>query len=186
MTDYLMLIVSPSKALDKFNEKKPHPITLYLIGTIALAGLSLPKEIAASINNPKGLEQLFYSLAVTPFVYFPFTYGLGYLFRIVAKGFKGISTLAEMRNLTVFSILPFILQFVISIPFISMGLIKNDAGIITHDNNLSHIILWLFSFRILIVGIAKYNKFNWTIAIFNWLIVLTFLGGLAYLGTFLK
>ncbi len=158
MTNYLMLLISPSQALDKFNEKEPHPLTLYLIGTIVLAGLSF-----------------------IPFVYFPFTYGSGYLFRIIAKGFKGGCTFAEMRNLTVYAILPFILQFVISIPFITIGLIKNDAGMITHDNYLSHIILWLLSFRILMVGIAKYNKFNWTITLLTYLIAMSVLGGFGLL-----
>lgn len=181
MTNYLKLIISPSQALNKFNEKKPHPITLYLIGTIALAGLSLPKYIAAAINNPKGLEALIYFLVAIPFIYFPFAYGSGYLFRIVAKGFKGVSTFTEMRNLTVYSIMPFILQFVISISFITFGLIKNNAEMITHDNYLSHIILWLLSFRILMVGIAKYNKFNWTITLFTYFIVMTILSGFVFL-----
>lgn len=186
MTNYLMLLISPSQALDKFREKEPHPLALYLIGTIVLAGLSLPKHMAASINSPKGLETLIYSLAVIPFVYFPFTYGSGYLFRIIAKGFKGVCTFAEMRNLTVYAILPFIFQFVISIPFITIGLIKNDAGMITHDNYLSHIVLWLLSFRILMVGIAKYNKFNWTITLLTYFIAITVLGGLGFLLLQLK
>jgi len=181
MTNYLKLIISPSQALDNFNEKKPHPLTLYLIGTITLAGLSLPKYIAASINNPKGLEALIYFLVVVPFVYFPFSYGSGYLFLIVSKGFKGVSTYTEMRNLTVYSIMPFILQFVISIPFITFGLIKNNAEMITHDNYLSHIILWLLSFRIFMVGIAKYNKFNWTITLLTYFIVMSVVGGFAFL-----
>lgn len=181
MNNYLLLIISPSQALDKFREKKPHPITLYVIGTIALVGASLPKQIAASLNHPRGSETLIYSLVVIPFVYFPVVYGLGFLFRIIAKGFGGVSTLAEMRNLTALSIMPFILQFVISVPFVTIGLIRSDAGIIAHDNNLSHIILWLLSFRILMIGVAKYNKINWVITLFTYLIATSILGGFAFL-----
>lgn len=186
MTDYLMLIVSPSKALDKLQSKNTDFLTLYLIWLFSAAGLVLPNFIASAILTPEKSERMMLGIAIFPFLYAPITYFTGYLFWIVAKGFKGVSSFIEMRILFIFSLLPFILQFLISIPFIVVGIIKNDAGIISHDNNLSHLILWLLSFRILMTGIAKYNKFNWTITIFTWLIVATFLGGLTYLRTFLK
>ncbi len=186
MTDYLLLIVSPSKALDKLQSKKTDFLTLYLIWLFSAAGLVLPDFLSSAISNPEKSLQLILALAIFPFLYVPTTYFTGYLYWIVAKGFKGIAGFTVMRILTVYSAIPFILQFLISIPFIVIGLIKNDAGIISHDNNLSHLILWLLSFRILMTGIAKYNKFNWTITIFTWLIVITFFGGLAYFRTFLK
>ncbi len=186
MTDYLMLIVSPSKALDKLQNKKTDFITLYSIWLFSTSGLVFPQLISSVILAPEKSERLILALAIFPFLYVPFTYFSGYLFWIVAKGFKGVASFTEMRILTVYSTLPFILQFIISIPFITVGIIKNDAGIISHDNYLSHLILWILSFRILMVGIAKYNKFNWTITIFTWLIVATFMGGLVYLRTFTK
>ncbi len=186
MTDYLMLIVSPSTALDKLQSKKTDFLTLYLIWLFSAAGLVLPAFISSAIITPEKSESMILAIAIFPFLYVPITYFTGYLFWIVAKGFKGIASFTEMRILFIYSLLPFILQFIISIPFIVVGIIKNDGGIVSHDNNLSHLILWLLSFRILMVGIAKYNKFNWTITIFIWLIVATFLGGLAYLRTILK
>ena len=186
MKDYLMLIVFPSKALDKLYGKKPNAITLYLIFTIAALGGTLPKYIAASMNSPKGLETLTMYLMVLPFLFFPVTYGLGYCYWIVCMGFKGYSTRLEMKNLIVLSLLPSVLQTVLSIPFVTIGIFRNDSGLITHYNYLANFILWFFSFRILMVGIAKYNKFNWTITLIAHLIVTSVLGGLFYLVLQLK
>ena len=186
MIDYLMLIIFPSKTLDKLYGKKPNAITLYLIFTIAALGGTLPKYIAASMNSPKGLEALTMYLMVLPFLYFPFTYGLGYCYWIVCMGFKGYSTRLEMRNLIAFSMMPFILQTVLSIPFVTIGILRDDIGLITHYNYFTYVILWLFSFRILMVGIAKYNKFNWTITLIAHVIVISVLGGLFYLLLQLK
>ncbi len=181
MIDYLKLVVFASATLDKLKDKTPNSVALYLIVTLATAGSMLPKYIAASINSPKGLETLTIQLMVLPFVYFPFVYAIGYCYWIACKGFGGLSSLVEIRTLIAYSMLPFVLQFVMNIPFVSIGLIKNDASIIAHDNHLSSLILWLLSFRILMVGIAKYNKFNWIITLIAHLIVASVLGGLAYL-----
>lgn len=186
MIDYLMLIIFPSRALDKLNEKKPRLIVLYLIVTLAMAGMLLPKYIAASIGSPKGLETLTIQLMALPFVYFPYVYVLGYCYWIICKGFKGLSSYVEIRTVIAYSILPFAFQFVINIPFVAIGLIKNDASIIVHDNYLSYLIIWLLSFRILMVGIAKYNKFNWMITLMTHVIVAMILGGLGYLLLLLK
>ncbi len=180
MTNYLMLIVSPAKALTKLQNKKTDFLTLYLIWLFSTAGLVLSGLISSAIITPEKSERLILTLAIFPFLYVPVTYFSGYLFWIVAKGFKGVASFTEMRILTVYSTLPFILQFIISIPFITVGIIKNDAGIISHDNYLSHLILWLLSFRILMVGIAKYNKFNWMITLITYFIAVSIVGGIAY------
>jgi len=186
MIDYLMLIASPIKALDKLSDKKPGFLSLYLIFTITLLGLTLPKYVVTSLNNPNGIVVLMMFFLVMPLMYYPITYSFGYLYWIVAKGFKGASSFAEIRILIIYAYMPFIIQFIISIPFIIVGIIKNDVSIIVHDNHLSSLILWLLSFRILMVGIAKYNKFNWMITLITYLISTSILGGLGYLLLQLK
>jgi len=181
-----MLIVFPSKTFEKLNDKKPNFLALYLMVTLALAAINLPKYIAASINNPKGLETLAIQLIVLPFVYFPFIYGIGYCYWIICKGFRGLSSYLEMRTLMAYSTLPFVLQFVMNVPFVTVGLLKNDVSIIAHDNYLSSLILWLLSFRITMVGIAKYNKFNWMITLITYMISTSILGGFTYLFIQLK
>jgi len=177
MKDYLMLIVFPSKTLDQLNDKKPGSLALYLMVTLALAGINLPKYIAASINN---------QLMVLPFVYFLLVYVIGYCYWIAGKGFRGLSSYLEMRTLVAYSTLPFVLDFVINIPFVAVGLLKSDVSIITHDNYLSSLILWILSFRIIMIGIAKYNKFNWMITLITYLIATSVLGGFAFLLLQLK
>lgn len=181
MTDYLMLIIFPSKTLDKLNDKRPRLIILYLIFTVTMLIVTLPKYIAGSFNNPEGLEALTLYLMVSPFVYFPYTYGFGYLFWIISKGFKGVSTFAEMRILMVYTTLPFIINAIIAIPFIATGISRNNGSIIMHDNYLTNLILWLLSFRIMLSGIAKYNKFNWMITLITYFITVSIFGGMVYL-----
>ena len=91
-----------------------------------------------------------------------------------------------MKNLMVYFTVPYALKAFLSISFALAGIIKNNATIITNENYLTNFILWFLSFRIMIVGIAKYNKFNWTITIITWAIVTTILGGLAFLLQHLK
>jgi hypothetical protein len=132
------------------------------------------------------LEALTFQLIALPFVYFPLVYVIGYCYWIVSKGFRGLSSFIEMRSIIAYSMLPFVLQFVINVPFIAVGLIKNDVSIIVHDNHLSSLIFWLFSFRITMIGIAKYNKFNWMITLITYLIAASVMGGLGYLLLQLK
>lgn len=186
MTDYLKLIVFPSKTLDRLSGQKPNSIALYILVTLAIAGLGLPRYIASSLNSPKGLEELTIYLASMPFIYFPLVYGTGYLYWIIAKSFKGSSSFSEMRSLICYSVLPYSILFIFSIPFVVTGLVQNDPEIIRHDNYLTDIILWLLSFRILMVGLAKYNKFNWMITLTIHFIVASIVGGLALLLSSLR
>jgi len=186
MKDFLMLIISPSKALEKLNEKRPDPLILYLIGTIILAIILLPKFATMLLNNPNGLAVMLGYIIVILLIYFPYTYGIGFLYWIISKGFNGTSSYIEIRNLIVYTTLPFVLTAFISVPYVVTGLIQNDPEIILHDNYLTNLIIWFFSFRILMVGIAKYNKFNWTITLIAHLIVISVMSGLAYLLLQLK
>jgi hypothetical protein len=185
--DYLNLIIFPSKTLDKLNKKKPSSLTLYFIFTASALGLTLPQLIAKSLNSSDGLFAIMtYLIIAIPLMYYIIPYSLGYCYYIVSKGFKGTSSFIEMRDLVVFSTVPFIMQLVISIPFVSVGLINNNTALVSHENYLTSLILWILSFRILMVGIAKYNKFNWAITIITWVIATLPLTGLAYLRIMLK
>lgn len=181
-----MLLIFPSKSLDKLFAKKTGFTTLYLIFTITIVAISLHKLTVIPINNQDGLVIFLTYILVLPFMYYPIIYGSGYLIWIIAKGFKGTSSFVEMRTLMVYAYMPFILQLIISIPFILVGLLKNNNSIINHDNSLTNLILWFFSFRILTIGIAKFNKFNWMITLITYLIAISVLGGLAYLLLQLK
>jgi len=186
MKEYLMLLISPSKALDKLNDEYRDPLVQYLIGTSILAVISLPKFLAMLLNNPNGLAVILGYLIVIALIYFPYTYGIGFIYWIIAKGFNGTSSFIETRNLILYTTLPLVLNTFISVPYLIIGLIKKDAGIVLHYNYLTNLIFWFFSFRILMVGFAKYNKFNWTITLIAHLIVTSVLGGLVYLLLQLK
>lgn len=58
MINYLMLIVFPSKTLDKLKDKKPEFLTLYLILTIVFLISTLPKYLVTPMNSPAGILNL--------------------------------------------------------------------------------------------------------------------------------
>jgi len=186
MKDYLMLFISPSKALDRLNDKSRDPLVQYMIGTSFLAIVLLPKSLAMLLNNPNGLVVMLGYLIAIALIYFPFTYGIGFIYWIIAKGFKGTSSFLQTRTLILYTTFPMVLYTFISVPYLIIGLIKKDAEIVLHDNYLTHLIFWFFSFRILMVGFAKYNKFNWIITLISHLIAISILSGLAYLLLQLK
>lgn len=181
MINYLKLIVFPSKTLDELNDERPSQFTQYVIVTIAIFVGALPKALAGFIHSPKGSMELIGLLVWGPFIYFPFIYGIGYCYWKICKGFKGKASLTEIKTTIVYSLLPYFIGAFLAIPFIIVGLIRNNVEIITHQNPLTNLVLWILGFRILMVGIAKYNKFNWMITLIVHLILALVLGGLAYL-----
>lgn len=180
MTNYLKLIIFPSKALENLDAEKSKTLYLYLILTGAFLVLMIPKFFAIQMNSPKALVQMTGYILSIPLAYLIITYCFGYLFWIISKGFNGLSSLVQMRTLLGYSLVPLTLKAIVLIPFIVIGIVKNNMELITHDNYLSSLIIGLLGFRILIVGIARYNKFNWMITIIIWFLVTSFLGVLAY------
>lgn len=178
--DYLKLIISPSTFIDRLGDKKPSTFLIYTIWFLAALTITLPNIILTIKDTPLGLTYIPIYAVVLTIMYFPFVYGFSYLYWIVGKGFKGTSKFNEIRNFFVFSMFPFILYLPISLTFIVIGLSNSDKDIITQENYITQVILWILSFRILITGIAKYNKFNWAIAIANWFIVILVIGAIYY------
>lgn len=180
MKDYFLLLVLPSKTFDNIDAKKLNDSKLYLMWTILAGLLILPKFLSGTINSPQGLIVFFGFIIVVPLLYFPVIYGHGYLLWIFVKGFKGVATYKEIRSILVYSYFPFFLFAIVSLPFIITGVIKKDAEIVLHTNRITELIFWFLSFRILMVGIARYNKFNWIITLMVYLLSTSVIWGLAY------
>lgn len=180
MIDYLKLILLPSNFIDKLGDKKPSIFTFYIIWILAILTITLPDNIITIKTTSLGLVYIPVYILALFLIFFPIVYGFSYSYWIVGKGFKGEAKFIEIRNLFVFSLVPFILYLPISLIFITIDLVRSDNAMITHENYLTQVILWILSFRILITGIAKYNRFSWMIALVNWFIVILVIGGIYY------
>jgi hypothetical protein len=181
MIDFLKLIILPSSFMDKLGVKKPSLFSIYTIWILAILTITLPNNIITFKTSTLGFAYIPIYIIVLFLIYFPIVYGFSYSYWIVGKGFKGEAKFIEIRNLFVFSLMPFILYMPIFLIFIIIGLVNSDYAMITHENYLTQVILWILSFRILITGIAKYNRFSWVIALVNWFIVILVIGGIYYL-----
>ena len=114
-------------------------------------------------------------------LYYPIVYGFSYSYWIVGRGFKGVSKFIDLQNSFIYSLVPFIIYLPITLAFVIAGLIKGNINQIPQLNYLTETALWILSFRIMITGIAKFNKFNWMISLVNWFIVGFVITGLVYL-----
>jgi hypothetical protein len=181
MLDYLKLIINPAIYLDKVGGKKHNDLTTTMIWIVAIVSLTLPKIVIDFKTSKLGYAIfIVYALAFV-ILYFLMVYGMCYLYWIVGKGFKGVSRFIEIRHSFIYSLIPFIICLPFSLTYVITGLLKGDNELIVHENYITQIILSILSFRIFIIGIAKFNKFNWTIALFNWFIVGFVITGLIYL-----
>lgn len=181
MKDFLWLIISPSKSFDKIVE---HPFSnknQFLIYTVASCFVFFPKMVEAMIYKDQIITVITYLIAI-PLSYI-FMYPAAYVFKIVCQGFRGKISFEEMKLIIVLSLIPLALKTIILMPFV---LLKMDISIIDHGNYFTSLIFWLLSFRILIVGIAKYNKFNWMISLFVWAISITIIAGFGYIFSHFK
>lgn len=175
---YLKLIISPSAFIDELGDKRPSITLIFSMWSLVFLTLALP-EIIGTIKTSVFVIPILILFLIL--FYFPVVYGFSYALWITSRVIKGKSKFIEIRNLFVFSMVPYILYLPISLTFIIIGIVNSDSEMITHENYITQVILWILSFRILITGIAKYNKFNWALALVNWLSVVLVIGGIYYL-----
>lgn len=180
MPNYFKLFVSPSGFIDELSDKKPNATSNLIIWSLVMLSLILDRSFSSPGNSGLKQEYLPLSLAVGMIMYYPVVYGFGYVLWIVGKGFKGTSRFVEIKDLVLFALFPVILKLPISLTFISINLLSGKEVII-QENYITQLVLVFFSFRILITGLARYNKFNWTIALVNWFLVTSVIGVVMYL-----
>lgn len=181
MIKYFKLIISPSVFFDNLDGDKLSNLSIFIIWTLSMLSMTLSKMILSMDVINLGI--LFFPIYIFALIvlYFPIVYGFSYPIWIVGRGFKGVSKFIEIKDLFIYSFVPFIIYLPITLTFVIIGLIKGNINQIPQLNYITQTALWILSFRIMITGIARYNKFNWIISLVNWFIVAIVISGLVYL-----
>jgi hypothetical protein len=176
MLDYFKLLIFPYKSLDKFNETNLRFWGMFLIWILAMIGFVFPEIISVKDDI---ILQILLSLLAFLILFFPFVYGISWMLWIFGKGFKGIASYNEIKRVFVLSLIPIVFYLPFSILLVILALKNDKLEIIGYSNKVIQLILWIISFRILITGIAKFNKFSYLFAVIIWFIVGVILSGIA-------
>jgi hypothetical protein len=181
MTKYIKLIISPSVFFGNLKDEKLSNLSIFIIWLLSMISMTLSKMIVSMQTHKLGIFFFPIYIFILLILYYPLVYGLSYPIWIVGRGFKGVSKFIEIQNSFIYSLVPFIIYLPIALTFVIIGLIKGNINQIPQLNYITQTALWILSFRIMITGIAKFNKFNWIISLVNWFIVSVVITGLVFL-----
>ncbi len=184
LSNAIGVIVFPAKYIEEAHEKLTKSGS-WFIWILAMSGVMLPKGLAESQVSPLGALYWPIWVMLVLVSYFPVTYVYGYLLWRLGKGFGGTASFEQIRNTVIFSMLPVIVNLPFEIIYAGIAINRNDIRLASHQSTLVNWIIWLVGFRILMVGIARFNRFSKTQTLIVWFLVallLSAIQGLLYLA----
>lgn len=167
MNVYRTIWLQPKKTLEKTVAQKP--LQPLFITPIIIIGLSVALDLYPEINSFSGYEDDNYwvLLFVVPIGIGSAFLLIGYLMPSLIKLFgriwKGKATLRQLANVCSLSFIPSGLVLIHQIVHFSIGIDPYLAQV----NQGMHFLLWLWSLRLLIIGVAKVQKFSYGMALLN-------------------
>lgn len=162
---YKSIWLKPTATFEELADREKQPLlVLPIIATGLIFGLDAYPDIAAIFDEGERVWAFFLAL--------PSGIGLSFLMlglvipgliKLFGKIWKGKSTLRKMVNVCSLSLFPLCLVLIYQISIFVFGLepsLENlNYGIIY--------LLWLWSFGLLIIGVAKIQRFKYGIALLN-------------------
>jgi hypothetical protein len=181
---YIGIIVFPSKYLEKASENIQKS-TSFLIWVLVVFSLMIPQGLINSRTSPVG--ELYWGIWLIGalLAIYPVVYGHGYLLWRLGKGFGGQASFSDIRNTVLFSMVPLIVNLPFTLIYTGIAISRNDFSLASRQSTLVNWIIWLVGFRILVTGIARFNRFSKTQTLMVWFLVALFLAaiqGLVYLA----
>lgn len=104
---------------------------------------------------------------------------------LTSKLFQGKAKFKEIKLTIAYSQVPNLLYLVIGLITVVISLISGKSVTLNYGNNLTFYILWLFSFSIVIYGLAYFNKYSYGYALLTLLIPIALIQGIIYLVRFI-
>jgi len=129
------------------------------------AGFSNARDIILllGINYFLGL---FVALLLSGFFgLFFYKFILSQIYWAIGKVFQGKATKKETQLVLAYSLVPNLIYLIIGLIMIIPALLTNNLGLINYQHPVTIYVLWIFSFRILIYGLACFNKFSYGYAL---------------------
>ena len=124
---------------------------------------------------------LIISLLISGFLgLFVYKYVFSYIIWGVGKIFQGKATINEIRLALAYSFIPNLILLLIGLILIIIAIIIDNTGLIGYQHPITLYVLWIFTIRILVIGLAHFNKYSYGYAILTIVIPIGIMQGLLY------
>lgn len=86
-----------------------------------------------------------------------------WILQLIGKIWKGQATTSDLANVTSLSIIPYCLVLVYQLAFLVIG----EEPSLHKVNGIFQYLVWIFSFRLLVIGVSVAQRFNYGISLLN-------------------
>lgn len=108
-----------------------------------------------------------------------FKYVNSYVLWKVGKLFEGKASKSQVQMVVAYALIPGLISLLLSLVLIIVAIIRKDINIVGYQNPLTIFLIWIFGFRTLIFGLARFNRFSYGYALINVIFVGTLFQGIA-------
>lgn len=98
----------------------------------------------------------------------------------ISKLFQGKADKNQIRLVIAYSLIPNQIHLIIGLILIVPALITNNVELITYQNPITVFVLWIFTLRILLFGLAFFNKYSYGYALLTIVIPAAIFQGILY------
>jgi hypothetical protein len=105
-----------------------------------------------------------------------FTYSIFWF----SKLFQGKASKSQIRLVIAYSLIPNLIHLIIGLILIVPATKTNNIELITYQNPITTVVLWIFSIRILLFGLAFFNKYSYGYALLTIIIPAAIFEGIGY------
>lgn len=164
----------------KDNESNSLMITLMFFLSGMLAGFPNSFDMYLLIGGNYYLS-LFVTLIVFGLVGLAFyNYLFSFVFLGVCRIFKGKAPIDQIRLVYAYSLIPNLIVLLISILMIIPAVVLDDKSLIGYSHPIANIVLWIVTLKIMVIGLAYFNKFSYLFAALTVLIPVGVFWGIVY------
>jgi hypothetical protein len=97
---------------------------------------------------------------------------------LAGKIFQGKATKEEIQLVVAYSFVPNLVYLIFGLLLIIPAIIFDNIGLISYQHPITIFIIWIFTLRIMIIGLAKFNEYSYGYAILTIIIPIAILQGL--------
>ena len=138
------------------------------------------------INKILGLEINYYVVLIISLLFsgllglFAYKYIFSYVIWGAGKIFQGKASINKIRLALAYSVIPNLVLLLIGLILIIPAIILDNNGLIGYQHPVTLYVLWIFTVRILVIGLAYFNKYSFGYAILTIVIPTAIMQGVLY------
>ncbi|WP_319501265.1 YIP1 family protein [uncultured Draconibacterium sp.] len=143
-------------------------------------------SMSFDINKILGLEINYYFVLIISLIVsgllglFAYKYVLSYIIWGAGKIFQGKASINEIRLALAYSIIPNLVHLLIGVILLIPAIILDNKELIGYQHPVTIYVLWIFALRILVIGLAYFNKYSFGYALLTVIIPAAIMQGLLY------